>query len=238
MADEGSQLFGSPSQRGSGSASQPRLPAWRIVLRTFTGSNAVAQATQALPVIQSAGRMPEAFVEPRKNGAIIAYGAYAQPDDAAAQRDLKRIRAMKVDGLSPYSGAFLAPPQGGAAGANPEYNLANAREEFGPSAKYTLQVAVYESDNRAEAMRLAERAVQTYRQEGELAFYYHGPNRSMVTIGVFGDRDFDPSSNQMSQELQALMARHPDHLYNGRGVREKLIDGTTRSQAPQLVRIP
>lgn len=232
---EGRQVFADVSSPGQ---TPVRPPAWRIALAVFSGPDAVARANAVLPIVQREGGIPEAFVEPRKSGAIIAYGAYDAPDSRQAQRDLERIRAMQVDGRRVYPRAFLAPPQGGVSGAIPEWNLATAREQYGQTMKYTLQVAVYEANRRAEAMRLAEQAAATYRRDGELAFYYHGPNRSMVTIGVFGDRDFDPSSGRMSQELQELVARHPAHLYNGMGVRETLSDGSTRTQPPQLVRIP
>lgn len=231
---EGRQVFGGANQDGA----VVRPPAWRVALAVFSGADAVARANAALPIIQQQGNMPEAFVEPRKSGAIIAVGAYDQPDSRQAQRELERIRTMTINGQLAYPRAFLAPPQGGVSGAIPEWNLASAREQYGSSAKYTLQVAVYESDRRAEAMRLAEQAASTYRRDGELAFYYHGPNRSMVTIGVFRDDDFNPESGRMSRDLQELMARHPAHLVNGMGVRETLGDGTTRMQPPQLVRIP
>lgn len=228
-------MFGDVNRAGQ---PQVRPPAWRVALAVFSGPDAVAQANIALPIIQGEGGMPEAFVEPRRSGAIIAIGAFDEPDSRQAQRELDRVKAMRRNGQVMYPRAFLAPPQSGVAGAIPEWNLANAREQHGQSVKYTLQVAVYESNRRAEAMRLAEEAASTYRRDGELAFYYHGPNRSMVTIGVFNDRDFDPASSRMSTELQQLMTRHPAHLYNGMGVTETLSDGSTRTQPPQLVRIP
>lgn len=238
LRSEGRQVFGGDGATGNPDQPLVRPPAWRVALAVFSGPDGVARANAALPIIQRQGNMPEAFVEPRKSGAIIAYGAYDQPDARQAQRDLERIRTMTINGQLAYPRAFLAPPQGGVSGAIPEWNLANAREQYGDSAKYTLQVAVYESERRAEAMRLAEQAASTYRRDGELAFYYHGPNRSMVTIGVFSDRDFDPASGRTSAELQEVMSRHPAHLVNGMGVRETLSDGSTRMQPPQLVRIP
>jgi hypothetical protein len=238
MQNEGRQVFGDVGAATPQGATTVRPPAWRVALAVFSGPDAIARANQALPIIQGEGRVPEAFVEPRRRGAIIAFGAYDEPGDRAAQRDLTRIREMQINGRPAYPGAFLAPPQGGVSGSNPGWNLANVREQFGESVKYTLQVAVYESNNRAEAMRLAEQAVSIYRRDGELAFYYHGPNRSMVTIGVFTDREFDPASGRISDEIRALQQRHPEHLANGMVMTETLASGATRVQPPQLVRIP
>ena len=233
MRAEGAKLFGAPSD-----AATTRAPAWRLVLASFTGDNAVQEANASLPAFRTRGKAPDAFVEARRRGAIIAIGAYDDPTSAKAQRDLKRTRAILVDGKPVYSGAFFAPPEARRAGANPEFDLATARQRFGKSIRYTLQVAVYESDNRAEAARLAEEAAATLRRDGERAFYYHGPNRSMVTIGLFTDRDYDPQDGEVSPKIKELLARHPRHLYNGMGVRERGPDGETRDQPPRLVRVP
>ncbi len=239
MREEGAAVFGAGGASGaSGSVAASRPAAWRIVLATYSGENALAQAHAALPVFQNEGGVPEAFVEPRRRGAVIAVGAYDEPSSAAAQRHLARIRAITYNGRPAHPAAFLAPPEARPTGGDPELDLATARRRFGESAKYTLQVAVYESDRRAEAARLAEQAAASYRADGELAFYFHGPNRSMVTIGLFTDRDYDPQNNRYSAELRALLARHPKHLLNGMGVRERGPDGSTRDQPPQLVQTP
>jgi len=234
LAQEGRAVFGAEGRPGSTESA----PAWRIVLAAFSGPDAVQRAQAALPIVQGRGGVPEAIVEPRRRGAVIAVGAFDDPASRAAQRELARVRAIEVDGRPAYPTAFLAPPEAQRLGSDPELDLATARERFGQSIRYTLQVGVYESDRRAEAARAAEEAAATYRRDGELAFYYHGPNRSMVTIGLFTERDYDPQSGRMSDELRALMSRHPKHLYNGMGVRQRLADGSVVDQAPRLVRVP
>lgn len=239
MRSEGAAVFGvGPAAGSPGSAAAARPAAWRIVLATYSGENALAQAQAALPIFQNEGGVPEAFVEARRRGAVIALGAYESPSSSAAQRDLARIRAITYNDRPAHPAAFLAPPESRSLGGDPELDLATARERYGQSVKYTLQVAVYESDRRAEAARLAEQAAAAYRADGELAFYFHGPNRSMVTIGLFTDRDYDPQNDRVSAELRALIARHPKHLLNGMGVRERGPDGTTRDQPTHLVQTP
>jgi len=237
LSSEGRAVFG-PTGGGASTGDAARTPAWRVVLAVFDGDDAVQRAQAALPIIQGRGGVPRAFVEPRRNGAIIALGAFADPADRHAQRELARVRAIQIDGRPAFPSAFLAPPEAARLGTDPELDLATARQRFGQSIRYTLQVAVYESDHRAEAARLAEQAAVAFRQDGELAFYYHGPNRSMVTIGLFTERDYDPQSGRMSTELRDLMGRHPKHLYNGLGVRERRPDGSMVDQAPRLVRVP
>jgi len=234
-ASEGAQLFG---QGNSANSSNMPSTGWRIVLATFKGGDAVMRAQTSLSQIQAQPGMARAFIDAQRHGATIALGSYNSPSDRAAQRELNRIHAIRINDVAVFGSAFLMPPPSGVSGANPELNLANAHKLFGDNLVYTLQVAVYESNDRAEVMQSAEQAAALFRQDGELAFYYHGPNRSIVTIGLFTEKDYDPSSAERSPELKALMERHPGHLYNGMGVREHLADGTSRNQPTRLVRIP
>ena len=226
-------VFDSPGGRGAAATQS----GWTIVLATFNGPTARRDAESALPAIQAGSGFGGLFVEHRKRGSFIASGRYSSESDRAAVADLRRFRAYERNGIRPFGRAFLAPPVGGAIGNRPELNLARAKEIFGREALYTLQVAVYESDDRRESMRAAEEAAYIYRQDGELAFYYHGPTRSMVTIGVFGEDDIDVESGLESPDLTALRARHPLNLFNGMGIRET-VQGRTREQGSRLVQVP
>lgn len=210
---------------------------WTIALATFNGRSARQDAAAALPAIQVGSGFSGLFVEHRKRGSFVASGRYSSENDPQAIADLRRFRNYERNGIKPFGRAFLAPPVGGAIGGRPEINLKQAKEIFGRDALYTLQVAVYESRDRGESMRAAEEAAYIYRQDGELAFYYHGPTKSMVTIGVFGERDVDVEAGMESAELMLLRERHPLNLFNGMAIRETTL-GRTKEQGSQLVQVP
>ncbi|HBS29300.1 MAG TPA: hypothetical protein DEB06_07580 [Phycisphaerales bacterium] len=117
-------------------------------------------------------------------------------------------------------------------------NLATARQAFGPAAGYSLQVAVYESAKREDAKRAAEAAAAQLRRDGELAFYFHGAARSSVTVGIFGDRDFDASLQPRNPAMIALQQRYPLNLLNGQFPIVERSDGVERQQPSTLVRLP
>jgi len=236
-ARDSAGVFDDVNQRARSSGGAARQSGWTIVLATFSGPDARREAEAALPAIESGSGFGGLFVEHRDRGSFVAYGRYDSPSADDARRDLERFRAFERDGVRPFGRAFLSPPSGGAPGGRPEINLARAKEIFGADALYTLQVAVYESDDRREAMRAAEEAAYIYRQDGELAFYYHGPTRSMVTIGVFGSDDISVESGLESPDLMALRERHPLNLFNGMAIRETM-QGQQRNQASRLVQIP
>lgn len=178
-------------------------------------------------------RRNDVTVRQHSRGAAIVVGSYPGPEDPAAKRDLATIQAMRVDGKPLFQGAYLTPPAMQDMGELPQYSLESARRAGGTGTLYTLQVGVYESPKPEEAKRAAEAAAKQLRKEGETAFYYHGRNRSMVTIGVFAPRDYDPHTGRMSPALSELKLKYPDNSYNGR---QLLISG--RSQASALVEIP
>ncbi len=243
LRDEGRQVFGDTAAGGSESADGASAPAgrgaWTIVLATVPGENAGPDAETLLQRIRTEAGLADAYAAPREGGVVIALGHYSGPGDKRAAADLARVRQTAINGARAFPLAFLAPTAtGGAAGSIPELNLANARSLYGEDAEYTLQVAVYESDKRRESMRMAEQAATIYRRNGDLAFYYHGPQRSMVTVGLFTDRDFNVQEGYFSPELESVQRRHPYNLFNGRGIQETRPGQKPTFQRSSLVQIP
>lgn len=224
---------------------------WSVVVAVFRGEDQEAEARALVGRVRTEGGLPEAYAQKRAQATVIAVGNFEGRDEARAEELLHRVQAIEagVGGQRPYTGAYLAPPPSTPApGRLPQYNLLRAKDQAGEKALYTLQVGVYGRDDLehpgerdlGEARRAAEQAAVTLRQEGEQAFYFHGPRRSMVTVGVFDAGDFDPQAPQFkSSRLREAQKRFPYNLYNGAGVREKRKgDGQARLQPSNLVAIP
>ena len=229
---------------------------WTIVLAAFRGEDQTKLAEQTLALLASTGQANGARPIKRGPATLVVIGSYTDPADQSAQSDLQRMRDIEIRGEKPFAGAFLAPPEvGGPAGSRPEYNLMRAKEQY-RKARFSLQVAVYGPTDRkptpeeqAEARKAAETAAATLRHEGELAFYYHGPSLSMVTIGVFNDDDVARRSDVKngippkpdSPILSALKRRFPHNLVNGATVKVTQVIGNKKIetvQESQLVEIP
>lgn len=249
----------SPSSAGqgapSGGAGAPIIsPAegWSILIsRVPEGSE--GDAAGRLERIRTRGGLPDAALQRRGGGLVIAVGSFASPTSPEAKAALARVRATQVNGARPYAYAFFAPPTGeGVAGSNPEWDLRNVRARLGSNAEYTLQVGVYARvgggvptpEEVAEFRRAAEQAVASLRADGEQAFYYHGPTSSTITIGAFDASEHDSSVSPPieSRHLRELRKRHPHNLVNGAGFRETATTDSGRSiqrlQRSQLVQIP
>ncbi len=223
---EAAQLFG-PGVRGEttpGAASAREPSGWGILLRHYPGAQAEARARADLERVGELVGRSDLRVSQQRSGAAILLGDYPSADDPRARADLEAVQAITAGGerTRPFARAFLAPPSTIGAGGRPEYDLANVRSSRAAvSAAYTLQVGVYQSDDRREAMEAAEEAVVALRAAGEEAFYFHAPARSLVTIGIFGDSEYDPRSGAYSPRIAELQKRHPYNLVNGRPYRDK-----------------
>lgn len=234
-----------PAQ-GTASAEDSR---WTIVLAYFTGESHALEAERALARVRSEGGLPRARVQLRGSGSAVVIGAFDDPHSAELQQELRKVRAVEVDGRQAYPAAFAAPPPDSAESIpTEETDLRMAAEQFGKDALYTLQVAVFGRDDNKppsegdlqEFRKLAEQTVAKLRKDGDLAFYYHGPQRSTVTLGVFGPDDADPQRpGRESADLKALRERFPNNLLNGKAIRETTRGSTgERLQPSFLVAIP
>jgi hypothetical protein len=224
---------------------------WSILLmKVEQGGMVLAQ--QMLDVIQTEGGLIQARIEQRDSGLVIVYGDYLDKSDPRAIKDFKRVLKTQIGGQIVFENAIFLPPSSEALrGSNPSYDLRTVKGRLGDLAIYTLQVGLYgrgdfqtpSAQDLAAFRRAAEDAVRELRSQGEMAFYYHAPARSMVTIGVFGERDYDASTMPPTQSpaLRSLREKFPNNLLNGQGINETIRTESgkmTRIQSSQLVAIP
>lgn len=259
LRTEAAQVFSDPAVtsggRGDGRVGGDRSSSgvggaqagWGVVLERHTGRNAIAEAEETAEVVRTQGGLPGVFVATiGEQSAMVVSGRFRSPTEPAAQAELSRVRGVVVNGATPYQYAFLGPiARQTDVGSLPEFNLSSAREQFGRDALYTLQIGAYGPVNRvptaaelADAKRAAEQAVIQLRRDGEVAFYHHGQHMSMVTVGVFGPDDYDPSTpNLQSSRLTVLRERYPYNLVNGATLLQTVGDQRV-PQPSRLVRIP
>lgn len=242
------------SQRDGGAIPGSGLKArtgWTINMATLTMADHAQVATRWIEDFQEVSGMRGAWADSTSRGSIVHYGQYSSPDSAAAQADLKKIKAIQYEGRLPFSRSYLAliRSRTAAGGASP-MNLVHARAYLpDQDAVYSLQVGVYEPEkgdrtvDLSDCRKMAENAARQLRAQGELAFFYHGPNRSMVCVGVFGADAVDPDTKLYSPEIMALQERFPNNAFNGRALVETWIPAkgsraVKRTQSSFLVRVP
>ena len=228
LSNQATEVLGT-AKPAPGSAGQPDS-SWSIVIVSAMGDGIEADAQRALEQVKAHG-LPQAYMERRGKSIVIAYGRYPAPDSPEAQADLKRIQGIEVEKAHPFEAAVLTPPPFSVPGSIPEYDLSTLRQRRGKGALYTLQVAAYarmdgnrpSQQDLADFRAAAEKAAVELRREGEEAFYHHGPWVSVVTVGVFGDKDLNAAvPGRESMAVMMARKRHPLNLVNGQGVKVRV----------------
>ncbi|MDX2117177.1 MAG: hypothetical protein SFY96_03230 [Planctomycetota bacterium] len=247
--EEAKRVFASPGKTiapaaaaAPEAADAPNAGKWVIVLATINAEGEDA-ANQALTFARSSVGFSDAYVTRRGSVRVVALGAFDSYEDANATKELLRVRGASVGDVRPFAGAFLSPPlMRGEPGNIPDLDLRNARKIFGNDAKYTLQVCVYCRPDRvtpskeelAEFRKAAEAAALELRRGGELAFYYHGPERSTVTIGLFNNNDLQGPDGEESEDIREARRKHPYYLVNGMGQRQVVRDAEGKKKNTDL----
>ncbi len=198
---------------------------WTIRLASF---DTAKQARKQLKKLQRKKNIPDLWVADRARGALLCRGKYSNPATAMVQNDLRQS-------LLTFPDAKIIAASIGVADSN--MNLKRYRQQ----GLWTLQVAVYDDLIGKDFRKKAEEAAVVFRNDGEKAFFYHGPHRSMVTIGIYS---YEQAWTQRlrvgdtySPAILQLQERYPYNLYNGRTVVEKSGGKVLRQQPSFLVKV-
>ncbi|TVQ81690.1 MAG: hypothetical protein EA380_01075 [Phycisphaeraceae bacterium] len=206
---------------------------WAVLLEFVRGAGHEARAQERRRAWAAELGRGDVTVRGRESGSAVVLGSYRAADDRAAQRDLAMVKNLEVNGQRPFAGAYLLPPPAPPheMGGRPEWNLVSVRNmPAGRTALYSLHIGVFEGRNR---QRLAEDEVARLRRLGEQAFYFHGADRSAVTIGLFGEDAY--GSRGVSQDVRALQMKFPHMMRNGS---ERMMTPEGTPEPTILVQIP
>jgi hypothetical protein len=168
---------------------------WTILCLELEGPGAEATARQIAQVLRRTPQIDARSIRvlPETDGAKanIYYGSYERRIDprtgarsipAAMERDMVLLKELAdPDGLRYFLRARKVPFPSADVG-RPEWDLRRA------DGVYTLQVAVYfNTDKMRQRKKAAAEKTRQLRARGLEAYYYHGPTRSLVTVGSFGE---------------------------------------------------
>lgn len=209
---------------------------WSIVLDRFEGADHKIRAEARREDLQEKTGLKDIWVGPEGGGSVVYYRRYKSQDDPAAKLDMDYWRGLAASGqirLSVLLLSALNDPTTAAAAGN------DLRTAAGRGI-YTLQVAYFDENCPGGRFRAAaEHAAEELRKQGAEAFYYHGPNRSMVTLGVFNQDAVTMAGAgqyEFSPPLRTLMQRYP---YNSANTIRPTVEQADKPRQPSfLVVIP
>jgi len=210
-----------------------RAKQWAVLIASIDGSGHRQAAADLVARLRRESRLTDVWARELEQQTLVFKGGYRDPTGRTALNAQRQVRMIKIDNARPFASAQLVPVVGG---GNIAANPFDLRQFAG---HYSLQVEVY--DDGVEGHRdVAEQRTQSLREQGDNAFYYHGPHRSMVTIGLFThDEAFVLKGNidAYTPAIHDLQKRHPRNLHNGHTVIEKENGRQVREQPSFLVHI-
>lgn len=143
------------------------------------------------------------------------------------------------------SGSSTSSAGTGAAGGSPGEGSVAAWNLARYPRAYSLQIMYYDPAFGPDFRKAAEEAVRVLREDGIEAYYYHGPHRSLVTVGLFSQEDFEQAPTPAGflvevpgPRIRQLQQQFPYSGANGRQLIQKFPDGSSEPLPSFLVRVP
>ena len=229
------QQLGDPKPDAKGASGEvlaSNRDAVSVAVKSFSGNDRRGRA-EALVKDLRARSIADVWVEERADEAVVYYGRFSGSDDPRARQALRQVRAVKIGDDEPYREAQLVALDPASRRA---WDPLDARQHTG---YFTLQIGFYNSEFGEKFRQAAENAAHALRDDGEEAYYYHGPHRSLVTLGLFTYDDFvrENSVERYGPKIIELQEEYPHNLANGRTLQEKVGGQSIGAQPSFLVRI-
>lgn len=209
-----------------------------VLLQTFEGPGRSKQASALVRHLQREVKLTDIWFQDIAGITYVYRGRFASASDFMAKKILQDTQRLKVDGVQSFQGAQLV-----AIGSTPKRiaseDPADLRRYPG---MYTLQIGFYDPAFGANYRQAAQQAVQQLRTDGFDAYYYHGPNMSVISIGLFSEDAayrHDGTVVEYSEAVRKLQEQFPHNLGNGVTLIEKNKKGEVKGeQSSVLVEVP
>lgn len=229
-----------PRSGGDG-RQQVRAGQWAIPLERFSGGNRHAQARLLMQQISRQARQVDLWIEDFDGMSTVYAGRFDSANDPRARQMLERVRETEIEGTQPFAHAHLEPLVGQDRRAGDALDLRQY------SGYYTLQVAFFDDAYPGDRRDAAVDYARELREQGHQAYYYHGPNRSLVTVGLFtyqeafitADDPLSPGArvDAYSQRVLDLQKEFPRNIANGYELIERVDGEVVGAQRSTLVRV-
>lgn len=224
------------SNEGSGGSGSAGAKGYAIELATYTGQDAYSQTYKLIRVARDEGGLANLWYASRGAQTTVYAGRFKSEDSEEAKAMLRKVRSTRINGASPFDDVGIVSLDGA------RERVSDPRDIRSLSGKrlYTLQIGYFDIAYGSDYRKAAEARVDELRKAGEDAYYYHGPNRSMVTVNAwsynqaFIRRD---KTDAYSNAVRAAQERYPHNVPNGRPFTEDDDPAYVRANPSFLVSI-
>jgi hypothetical protein len=241
-------------QRGSGGGQQGGQgiqldkpgTSWAVRVATFSGSKRQQLAHDLLRQLTRQTDLGGFWISNLGSATTLYLGQYKKPKAPKAQTALRKVRGLQLKNGRRFPRARLVTVNRQKQQIQDRHNLRAY------SGYYSLQVAYYDDNYQGDRQKAAKRNAKALRQQYDVsAYYYHGSNLSMVTVGLFGEQQAfekrpDPLSpgrakvRAYSSAVRNLQKRFPGNYANKPDIVELFQnnDAPEAEENSELVRVP
>ena len=174
--------FGRPKVIGEAPSVPEGREAYTILLcPPYLGADHARDSAEARRKTEAATGWKNVYVVHEDRTSSLFLGRYAKEEEAL--RDIEKVRQWKTpQGTLPFQYALVTKRAGQHVGP-PEWDLAQAKVDRDG---YTVVIAEFHNVGEfAERMEMTVENCRDLRGTKVEAYYFHGPTRSYLTIGVF-----------------------------------------------------
>ncbi len=225
-----------PRQTQDGNAHQDPAggQGWAIQLIQIPGKNRHDQAKELIQKLRTQTKLADLWIQDLGNVATIYHSRFQKASDPAIRTALANVKQIQLDGTRPFTKSELVPLVGGGRAIADPFDL----RQF--TGYYSLQVGFYDQAFGKDFRQAAEQAVQVLREDGHDAYYYHGPHRSVIAVGVFSyEQAFVTAGTHdtYAPHIRELQKHFPYNLGNGLTLIQKVAGKNIGEQKSSLIRV-
>lgn len=207
---------------------------WAIQVAQVSGSTRHDEARELVQQLRTHSNLADFWIEDLNNTATVYHGRFKQASDPSIRTTLAAVQNIKIDDTQPFADSQLVPLVGqGRAIADP-FDL---RQFIG---YYSLQIGFYDAAYNGDFREAAEQAIRVLREQGHDAYYYHGPHRSIIAVGVFSyEQAFVNAGTHdtYAPHIRELQKQFPFNLGNGATIIQKEAGKNIGEQKSSLIRV-
>jgi hypothetical protein len=207
---------------------------WAIQVTQISGNTRHDQARELVQQLRTKTSLTDFWIEDLNNTATVYHSRFQKASDPAIRKALAAVQNIELNGTRPFTDSKLVPLVGQGRTIADPYDL---RQFIG---YYSLQIGFYDQAFGQDFRQAAEQAVHILREEGYDAYYYHGPFRSIIAIGVFSYQQAFVTvgtTDTYAPHIRQLQKAFPYNLGNGATIIQKEGGRNIGEQKSSLIRI-
>ena len=211
-----SEWYDGPAKGSDGSAATHRHNrGYAIELGRYSGAEAYHGVHKLMQAARQEAGLANLWYSTLGNETTVYLGRFKDEDSKEAKAALRQVRDAEVDGKALFAKAKIVKLNAARGEVLDPRDLRSLKGK----GLYTLQIGYYDSAYGPDFRRAAETAVDVLRDKGEEAYYYHGPNRSMVLLNAWTYAEAFTLQGQVdrySNAVRLMQETYPHNVPNGR----------------------